>query len=82
MRTEQCSEQAGRAFFDGWLDAVRVLLEKAIYEVHYELNNRPDWIAIPALGLRGGCCGDPSSRMRMRRISARSLRVPNTFCKC
>jgi predicted trehalose synthase len=29
-----------------------LLLEKAIYEVHYELNNRPDWIAIPALGLR------------------------------
>ena len=28
-----------------------LLLEKAIYEVHYELNNRPDWIAIPALGL-------------------------------
>jgi hypothetical protein len=27
-------------------------VEKAIYEVHYELNNRPDWIAIPALGLR------------------------------
>jgi hypothetical protein len=64
----------------GWTPCV-LLLGKAIYEVHYELNNRPDWIAIPALGLRDGCCGDPSSRMRMRRISARSLRVPNTFCK-
>jgi len=34
----------------GWTPCV-LLLEKAIYEVHYELNNRPDWIAIPALGL-------------------------------
>jgi maltose alpha-D-glucosyltransferase/alpha-amylase len=69
-RAEQWSEQASRAFLDGWLDAARgavflpvaeveitrllnaFLLEKAIYEVNYELNNRPDWIAIPALGLR------------------------------
>ena len=35
----------------GWTPCV-LLLEKAIYEVHYELNNRPDWIVIPALGLR------------------------------
>ncbi len=28
------------------------LLEKGIYEVHYELNNRPDWIDIPLEGLR------------------------------
>ncbi|HET6584519.1 MAG TPA: hypothetical protein VFG69_13750, partial [Nannocystaceae bacterium] len=27
------------------------LLEKSIYEVHYELNNRPDWLAIPLEGL-------------------------------
>jgi maltose alpha-D-glucosyltransferase/alpha-amylase len=27
------------------------LLEKSIYEVHYELNNRPDWLAIPLAGL-------------------------------
>ena len=27
------------------------LLEKAIYEVGYELNNRPDWIAIPIRGI-------------------------------
>jgi maltose alpha-D-glucosyltransferase/alpha-amylase len=28
------------------------LLEKAIYELSYELNNRPDWLRIPLRGLR------------------------------
>ena len=28
------------------------LLEKAIYEVAYELNNRPDWVRIPLRGIR------------------------------
>ena len=28
------------------------LLEKAIYEVGYELNNRPDWVGIPLDGIR------------------------------
>src|SRR5579864_526556 len=27
-------------------------LEKAIYELQYELNNRPDWVAIPVAGIR------------------------------
>jgi trehalose synthase-fused probable maltokinase len=27
------------------------LLEKAVYELHYELNNRPDWVEIPLRGL-------------------------------
>ena len=27
------------------------LLEKAIYEVGYELNNRPDWVKIPLEGI-------------------------------
>lgn len=27
-------------------------LRKALYEVRYELNNRPDWLAIPAAGVR------------------------------
>jgi predicted trehalose synthase len=26
-------------------------LEKAIYELRYELNNRPDWVAIPVAGI-------------------------------
>ncbi len=28
-----------------------LLIEKAIYEIQYELNNRPDWLAIPCHGL-------------------------------
>ena len=27
------------------------LLEKAIYELGYEMNNRPDWIVIPINGI-------------------------------
>jgi maltose alpha-D-glucosyltransferase/alpha-amylase len=27
------------------------LLEKALYEVRYELENRPDWVGIPLLGI-------------------------------
>jgi predicted trehalose synthase len=26
-------------------------LEKALYELRYELNNRPDWVAIPVAGI-------------------------------
>jgi len=28
------------------------MLDKALYELSYELNNRPDWVAIPLLGIR------------------------------
>ncbi|HNC14062.1 MAG TPA: alpha-amylase, partial [Cyclobacteriaceae bacterium] len=28
------------------------LLEKAIYELNYELNNRPDWVIIPLTGIK------------------------------
>ncbi len=27
------------------------LLEKCAYELHYEMNNRPEWVTLPALGL-------------------------------
>ena len=27
------------------------LLEKAVYEVEYELNNRPDWVQVPLQGI-------------------------------
>jgi maltose alpha-D-glucosyltransferase/alpha-amylase len=27
------------------------IVEKAVYELHYELNNRPDWIEIPLRGI-------------------------------
>jgi predicted trehalose synthase len=26
-------------------------LEKAVYELRYELNNRPDWVGIPVEGI-------------------------------
>ena len=29
-----------------------LMAEKALYEVRYELNNRPDWLAIPLNGIR------------------------------
>jgi maltose alpha-D-glucosyltransferase/alpha-amylase len=37
-------------------DEIRILLdnyllEKAIYEIGYELNNRPDWVKIPLQGI-------------------------------
>jgi maltose alpha-D-glucosyltransferase/alpha-amylase len=41
---------------DAQFDAVQPLLgffetEKALYELRYELNNRPDWVAVPLAGL-------------------------------
>ena len=41
--TQHASELQLRAF----------LLEKALYEIVYEVNNRPDWIAIPLSGILG-----------------------------
>ena len=29
------------------------MLDKALYELNYELNNRPDWVRIPLLGILG-----------------------------
>ncbi len=36
-------------------------LEKAIYELYYELNNRPDWVAVPAQGIHRILHREPSS---------------------
>jgi maltose alpha-D-glucosyltransferase/alpha-amylase len=35
--------------FERLLDAC--LLEKAVYELRYELNNRPDWVYLPLAAL-------------------------------
>jgi maltose alpha-D-glucosyltransferase/alpha-amylase len=29
-----------------------MLIEKALYELRYELDHRPDWVPIPLRGLR------------------------------
>ena len=47
---------AGAAFLPTDPADLRVLLdayvlEKAIYEIRYEMNNRPDWVAIPIRGI-------------------------------
>jgi predicted trehalose synthase len=42
------------------------LLEKALYELRYELNSRPDWVNVPLQGIlelveaaQGGAAGQP-----------------------
>ncbi len=61
-------ERARGEFLDGYLEVIdqrvipsgnaldRVLaifeLEKAVYELGYELDNRPDWVAIPVAGIQ------------------------------
>ena len=40
---------ARREDFQTLLDVL--LLEKAVYELRYELNSRPDWVLIPLLGI-------------------------------
>ncbi len=50
-------EAGGGRFIPGSRNELRVLLgtlllNKAIYELSYELNNRPDWVGIPLHGIR------------------------------
>jgi 1,4-alpha-glucan branching enzyme len=47
------------------------LVDKALYELAYELNNRPDWVALPLEGLAGLLQGDAPGRG-----SERSARLP------
>jgi maltose alpha-D-glucosyltransferase/alpha-amylase len=39
------SNEGMKIIFDAYL------LDKAIYEVNYELNNRPDWVGLPLQGI-------------------------------
>jgi trehalose synthase-fused probable maltokinase len=57
------------------------LLEKALYEINYELGNRPDWLAIPlqgALSLLEGHEKRSSHTLRGRRIKERAANTKLT----
>ena len=46
----------GGGFLPASMDEVKTLLDlctlqKAIYELSYELNNRPDWVDVPITGV-------------------------------
>jgi len=50
------AESAGSRHLPGSVEEVRILLdcymlEKALYEIGYELNNRPQWVRIPLRGV-------------------------------
>ena len=45
-------------------------LEKAVYELRYELDNRPDWVRIPVGGHRAAPGGGSERRRRARRRAA------------
>jgi len=49
------SRVKGSPLYGDWSGAIRLLdlflIEKALYELRYELNNRPDWAPVPIRGL-------------------------------
>ena len=52
------SVAAGATFLPSSREQLRTLLdafmlEKALYEIRYELNNRPDWLQVPVKGILG-----------------------------
>lgn len=57
LEEAQSSDAPGRSFLPADGHQLRVLLEahlleKAVYELGYELNNRPDWVTVPLQGIR------------------------------
>jgi maltose alpha-D-glucosyltransferase/alpha-amylase len=53
---------AGAEDFDMLLHAF--VLDKAMYELGYELNNRPDWVHIPLIGVMRLAASPPSPSLR------------------
>jgi maltose alpha-D-glucosyltransferase/alpha-amylase len=53
---------AGSGLFDSMEDVAGLLrlfeLEKVLYELRYEVNNRPDWVQVPMSGLLGMLQGE------------------------
>lgn len=56
----------GKALFlpPTWEDCLRIIhayeVDKVLYELEYELRNRPEWLPIPLTGLRRLCRGVPA----------------------
>jgi maltose alpha-D-glucosyltransferase/alpha-amylase len=53
---EYAAAAANSSFLPGDPEEMRVLLntfqmEKAVYELGYELNNRPQWLPVPLAGI-------------------------------
>ena len=43
---------AGAAAFEAAAPLLDLFeIEKALYELRYELNNRPDWVGVPLMGI-------------------------------
>lgn len=75
--------EAGASFLprgrEPLLTALRVFeLDKAIYELNYEINNRPAWLRIPLEGLRRAVA--PAPRPRLARL--RPSEGPFAFVAC
>jgi maltose alpha-D-glucosyltransferase / alpha-amylase len=54
------------------------LLDKCLYELDYEFNNRPDWVSIPLLGLLGLLEQNQSSAEPPSEISPKSELAPSS----